>query len=380
MREQFSPPSSAHYRADTQADRFSLSASLKNNHNEIDLFALLQLLWSKRWLIAATIIIFTLFAGVFAFTAKEKWTANTVLLPPRIAQLGDYLELRREYGLVLKQPVDPAQLSEKLFDAFITFSQMTDEKLSFLQKSDYYQKSIANLKSSEAKQALLFNMAEKNLNVKIDDKKLIISMQADSAIEAKQMLDDFIRETNKKTFSVLDSEFLNNIQARINALHKEHQDIIFDVRTKRDSEIKTLKNDLSLAQKSGIRDPISSGLISKKQGADLDSKHNFMLGEKILSAELQLKIQSEPIYPARYFQIDNELKQLALLQQKKADVQFYSYELAPLLPVQRDAPKRSVILIVGAFLGLFFGIVLTLIQFTIGIIQKKKKMYNSTPS
>ncbi|MFC0229268.1 LPS O-antigen chain length determinant protein WzzB [Serratia aquatilis] len=371
MREQFSPLIPAPYGAETQSDPISQSASLKNNHYEIDYIAMLQLIWLKRWLIIATIIVFTLLAGVYAFNAKEKWTANAVLLSPRISQLGDYLELRREYGLVLKQPVEPTQLSEELFSTFVTFSQLTDEKMAFLQKSDYYQKNIAHLKSPEAKQALLLNMAETNLNANAVDKRLKISMQTDSAATAKQLLDDFINETNKKTFAAVNTEFLNNIQAKVNELHKEYQDIIFDTNTKRDSDINKLQSDLSIAQKSGIQNPLGSDLISKRQHTDLDQKQNFMLGEKILSAELQIKKQSRPNYPARYFQIENQLKQLALLKQKNADVQAYSYELTPLLPIQRDAPKRSLILLIGAFSGLIFGFSLVIVQYIIKLIREK---------
>lgn len=365
MSEQFSTPSSVRYGADTQADRFSLSASLKNNHDEIDLFTLLPVLWSKRWLIVAITIVFMLLAAIYAFTAKEKWIASTVLLPPRVAQLGDYLELRREYALVLQQSVEPAQLSEKLFNEFIAFSRMTDEKMAFLQKSDYYQKNIADLKNLEAKQAWLLNAAEKQLNVKAAEQRLTISMQIDSATTAKQLLDDYVRVINEKVFTVIDSEFLNNIQAKVNTLQKERQDIIFDVNTMRYLEIKGLKHDLSLAEKAGISDYLSSDFFLKNRDVESDNRYHFMLGEKILSAELKLLQQSDLIYPARYYQIDNELKQLAALKQKKADVQSYSYELAPLLPTQRDAPKRSLILVFGVFLGLIFGVALVLVQHAI---------------
>ncbi|AHG22955.1 hypothetical protein Z042_21300 [Chania multitudinisentens RB-25] len=375
MPQRFS--SSVLHNTDTQVDSFLLSTPLNSNHNEKDLFALLQVLWRKRWFIIAVIICFTLLAAIYAFTAKQKWTANAVLLPPRIAQLGDYLELRRNYGLVLQQSVEPEKLSKQLFSEFTAFSGMIDEKMSFLQQSDYYKKNVANLNNSEEKQAWLINAAEKKLNVKATDNVkgelgLTISMQADSATTAKQLLDNYIQVTNEKTFSVVNSEFLNSIQAWVNTLQKERQDIIFDVNAKRDAEIKALKSDLIIAQKSDLDNSPISGITYKNRNIESDTKYRFMLGEKILNAELQQLQQSEPSYPVRYYQIENELQQLAALKQKKANAQSYSYELTPLLPTQRDAPKRNVILVLGALLGLISGIGWVLLKHTVRLARETK--------
>jgi len=379
MPQQFPTSSSLLHGADTQADSFPLSATMNSSHNGKDLFALLPVLWRKRWFIATVTIGFMLIAAAYAFTAKQRWTANAILLPPRIAQLGDYLELRRDYGLVLQQEVEPEKLSKQLFNEFTAFSGMIDEKMAFLQKNDYYQRNVANLKNAEAKQAWLISTAEKQLSVKATDgikgePGLMISMQADNATTAKQLLDDYIRVTNEKTFAVTNSEFLNSIQAWINARQKERQDIIFDVNTKRDAEIKSLKSDLAIAQKGDIDGSPASSITYKSRNIESDTKYRFVLGEKILSAELQQLQQSDPTYPVRYYQIENELKQLAALKERTADAQSYSYELTPLLPTQRDAPKRNLILVLGALLGLISGIGCVLVQHAARMARQNKSV------
>ncbi|WP_337264306.1 MULTISPECIES: LPS O-antigen chain length determinant protein WzzB [unclassified Serratia (in: enterobacteria)] len=369
-----SPPSPVHS-TNTKTDGFSPYLPF-NNNNETSFFTLLSLLWCKRWLIIAIIVSFISIAAIYTFIAKEKWTATAVLLPPRVAQLGNYLELRRDYGLIIDQVVEPKSLSVQLFNEFIEFASMTDEKMAFLQKSDYYQRSIKKLNSAEEKQSWLLKAAEKQLNVKEsknikDESSLIISIQADDASTAKNLLENYIKITNEKTFNVVNSELLNNINARVNKLQKERQDIIFDAKAKRKSEIKLLQNALAIARKGGINSSLYSSFSDKEGNVDSTNKYHFMIGEKIIAAELEQLQQSEPLYSVRYYQIENELKQLAVLKQKKAEAQSYSYELSPLLPTQRDAPKTILILILGAFAGLICGIAVVLVQHTINMAHKK---------
>lgn len=65
------------------------------SHDEIDLIELFRILWSKKWWIVISTIIFTILAGVYAFAAKEQWTSKAEVVEPQLVDLGDYLNLRK---------------------------------------------------------------------------------------------------------------------------------------------------------------------------------------------------------------------------------------------------------------------------------------------
>ncbi|HDL3997915.1 TPA: chain length determination protein, partial [Mannheimia haemolytica] len=63
------------------------------------------------------------------------------------------------------------------------------------------------------------------------------------------------------------------------------------------------------------------------------------------------------VYPPRYYQIDYQLKQLEPLFEKTKTVktQTFSYQASPDYPVIKDKPKKVIILLIGAFIGLMIS-------------------------
>lgn len=82
-----------------------------------------------------------------------------------------------------------------------------------------------------------------------------------------------------------------------------------------------------------------------------------MLGEKYLKAQIDVANEKGIVYPPRYYQIDFQLKQLEPLFEKAKDVtaKSYSYQASPDYPVNKDKPKKILILAIGFILGLFLS-------------------------
>ena len=72
-----------------------------NESDEIDLVELVKNLWKKKlWIILSAFVCTAISAG-YAFTAKEQWTSKSVVIAPKVANLGDYLSFRSEYASIL---------------------------------------------------------------------------------------------------------------------------------------------------------------------------------------------------------------------------------------------------------------------------------------
>ena len=65
-----------------------------NESDEIDLVELVKNLWKKKLWIILSAFVCTAIAAGYAFTAKEQWTSKSVVIAPKVANLGDYLSFR----------------------------------------------------------------------------------------------------------------------------------------------------------------------------------------------------------------------------------------------------------------------------------------------
>ena len=92
-----------------------------NESDEIDLVELVKNLWKKKlWIILSAFVCTTIAAG-YAFTAKEQWTSRSVVVAPKVANLGDYLLFRGEYASILDiKDFSQDKVSESVFNDFKT--------------------------------------------------------------------------------------------------------------------------------------------------------------------------------------------------------------------------------------------------------------------
>ncbi|WP_273398293.1 Wzz/FepE/Etk N-terminal domain-containing protein, partial [Actinobacillus porcinus] len=103
-----------------------MSNLVEQKNDEIDLIELLKTLWDKKiWILISTFI-FTVIAGVYAFTAKEQWTSTAEVIEPKVSDLGSYFNIRKEYARILGQEFDVNKLKKELFEKFNLTSNALD--------------------------------------------------------------------------------------------------------------------------------------------------------------------------------------------------------------------------------------------------------------
>ena len=89
-----------------------------------------------------------------------------------------------------------------------------------------------------------------------------------------------------------------------------------------------------------------------------DGSYLFMLGEKYLQAQVDTLKNVPLVYPLNYYNIEKQANLLNVLGkkvEKEGAVRGYYYLSSPDYPVQRDWPKRLILLVVG----FIFGVVLS---------------------
>lgn len=367
-----------------------------NQNNEIDLIELIKVLWNKKLWILLCACFFTVIAGIYAFTAKEQWTSKSVVIPPKVANLGDYLSFRSEYASILDiKDFSQDKVSEVVFNDFKTALFSRSLKEAFFSQSKWFNTySAKNTNSEEAKQKLLSNLIDKNLIVTIPDPKkdlnpigVSVSFAAETPKEAQDVLLDYIKFVNQWVISENKKDFLENINLVISGLEIQKNKIERDTETVRQIQLENLTTALDIAKSAGIKDyskslsgnvSVPEVLLGDAKVPFSDSKlsdgsYLFMLGEKYLQAQVDTLKNAPLVYPLNYYNIEKQANLLNVLEkkvEKESAVRGYYYLSEPDYPVNKDKPKKGLIIVIGFIIGLILSTFIILLS---SLIQSTKK-------
>lgn len=330
-------------------------------NDEIDLFELLFRFWDKKGLILIVTLVTTLIAGTYAFTAKERWTVKAYVSPPQIAQIEDYLALRRAFARASGINADPQAIASRLFSRFTEMIASPNEKLTYLSETAYVKQQTESM-AAPAKRRWLTEMVDNGLMVlPPDDKKtrpyFMLSVSADNPQTAQALLTDYVDRINDQVIAQDDAEFRNHVEAMILARQKEQQDINFSLQADRANQLENLSLSRLTAQRAGIKDYYTHTAESGTTKIELaNTVHKYMLGETFLSAEISSLEESPIVHPVRYYELGRELSLLKPLLKQRATAQVYRYQLSPGDDIKKDKPKQVLILVLGGVLGGMLGI------------------------
>ena len=359
------------------------------SHDEIDLIELFRILWSKKWWIVISTIIFTTLAGVYAFTAKEQWTSKAEVVEPQLVDLGDYLDLKKKYALIIENnKVDTNQLAidlkKDLFNKFELVASSLDKRREFFENSKFYQ-DLSIGKDESTKRRILSELINQNISVirpdlkkdpDANDRK--IHFFAETAIDAQDTLKQFIDFVNAAAYQQDLDNLLILLQQKINDLNLEQTILEKELQSEKIIQLANLNKALEIAKAAGIKDysktfadndtllagiALSDTKIPLSESKLNDSTYLFMLGENYLRAQIDVVNQKDLIYPPRYYQIQEQLNQVNILmsKMKKTKAQTYSYQASPDYPIVKDYPRIIIILGISIVFGIFLGIALVLL-------------------
>jgi len=367
-----------------------------NETDEVDLIELIRTLWKKKLWIILSAFVCTAIAAGYAFTAKEQWTSKSVVIPPKVANLGDYLLFRSEYASILDiKDFSQDKVSEKVFNDFKTALFSRSLKEAFFSQSKWFNTySAKNTNSEEAKQKLLSNLIDKNLIVTVADPKkdpnsigVNVSFAAETPKEAQDVLLDYIQFVNQWVLAENKKDFLANINLVLSGFEVQKNKIERDTENVRQIQLENLTIALDIAKSAGIKDyskslsdnvSVPEVLLGDAKVPFSDSKlsdgsYLFMLGEKYLQAQVDALKNASLVYPLNYYNIEKQANLLNVLEkkvEKEGDVSGYYYLSEPDYPVAKDKPKKGLIIVIGFVIGLIFSAFIILLSSLISSTRK----------
>ena len=351
-------------------------------NDEIDLIELFRVLWKKKLWIVLSAFVCTLIAGVYAFTAKEQWTSTAIVVAPRSTDLGSLLPARAEYARIIGDGDFSAEkLSDSLYGQFKHFLLSNDLKRQFLEQSEWVKNYTKDMTEDQKRKYIEETVSKYLIVHEVDPKKkdlteldkigLKIAFSVETPKDAQSVLTEYVSFVNQYILNQTNQEFKLGFNLRLDELKFTKEQIEENLTEAKKVQVENLTNALDIAKKAGIKDfsrgnnnisvpeyMLGDARLNISDSKLADGTYLFMLGEKYLQAQLDIAKNNPVVYPTNYYSTERQLSKLTKLAPQLdsvENVKAYHYLSSPDYPVQRDWPKRLILLIVG----FVFGVVLS---------------------
>ena len=326
------------------------------NANEIDLVNLIEILWRARTKIIATVFAFACVGILVSFLLPQKWTSQAIVTPAEAVQ---WQGLENTLTKLRVLDMDISVSRGDVFNLFIKKFQSPSLLEEYLRSSPYVMDQLkgADIDEMELHQAIA-RLSEKMKAVDANrDKKnetslytaWTLSFTAPQAEEAQSVLKGYIQYIS----ALVVKETLEDIRNKlfIKTSYEKERLEMDRVRLKNqlEAKIQRLNYSLEIANAAGIKKPV----YSNGQAVTDDPDFSISLGADGIERKLEIEKSVTDVA-----EINGELRNRQyhveqLLAMNVSDVKFtpFKYQLSPSLPVKKDGPAKSMIVILAALLG-----------------------------
>ncbi|MES0232162.1 LPS O-antigen length regulator [Citrobacter portucalensis] len=326
------------------------------NANEIDLVNLIEILWRARTKIIATVFAFACVGILVSFLLPQKWTSQAIVTPAEAVQ---WQGLENTLTKLRVLDMDISVSRGDVFNLFIKKFQSPSLLEEYLRSSPYVMDQLkgvdidemelhqAIVRLSEKMKAVDTNLGKKNETSLYT--AWTLSFTAPQAEEAQSVLKGYIQYIS----ALVVKETLEDIRNKlfIKTSYEKERLEMDRVRLKNQLEanIQRLNYSLEIANAAGIKKPV----YSNGQAVKDDPDFSISLGADGIERKLEIEKSVTDIA-----EINGELRNRQyhveqLLAMNVGDVTFtpFKYQLSPSLPVKKDGPAKSMIVILAALLG-----------------------------
>ncbi len=326
------------------------------NANEIDLVNLIEILWRARTKIIATVFAFACVGILVSFLLPQKWTSQAVVTPAEAVQ---WQGLENTLTKLRVLDMDISVSRGDVFNLFIKKFQSPSLLEEYLRSSPYVMAQLkgADIDEMELHQAIV-RLSEKmkavdtNLGKKNETSlytSWTLSFTAPQTEEAQSVLKGYIQYIS----ALVVKETLEDIRNKLSiktSYEKERLEMDrVRLKNQLEANIQRLNYSLEIANAAGIKKPV----YSNGQAVKDDPDFSISLGADGIERKLEIEKSVTDVA-----EINGELRNRQyhveqLLAMNVGDVTFtpFKYQLSPSLPVKKDGPAKSMIVILAALLG-----------------------------
>ncbi|ELY6343791.1 LPS O-antigen length regulator [Cronobacter muytjensii] len=333
---------------------------LDRQRTEIDLIALIEVLFKSRKMILSITALFIVMGLAVAFLLPQKWTSQAVVSVPETRQL---IELQRMLVSLQVLDTDAAIDAASLENMFLKKFDSRALQEKFLRTSPWVQEQVKSAQGdTESLQRAITMVAQRIKMQSNDDPKSptaspysswTLSFTAPKAQDAQRVLKEYI---NYAALAV-QREVLENLRTTIELKVKSEESRLEIERNNLNNEhkiaIQRLNYSLQVANAAGIKKPV----YSNGQAVKDDPDYSIALGADGLAQKLQIERSISDVTALNSAIQSREYRLAELKKLNLAEVDFlpFHYQMTPSLPVKSDGPGKALVVILMALAGLIIA-------------------------
>ncbi len=326
------------------------------NGNEIDLVNLIEILWRARTKIIATVFAFACVGILVSFLLPQKWTSQAIVTPAEPIQ---WQGLENTLTKLRVLDMDISVNRGDVFNLFIKKFQSPSLLEEYLRSSPYVMDQLkgAEIDEMELHRAIV-RLGEKMTAVDSNrDKKnetslytaWTLSFTAPLPEEAQTVLAGYIQYISDLVVKETLQDIRNKLAIKTSYEKERLEMDRVRLKNQLEANIQRLNYSLEIANAAGIKKPV----YSNGQAVKDDPDFSISLGADGITRKLEIEKSVTDVA-----EINGELRNRQyhvdqLLALNVNDVKFtpFKYQLSPSLPVKKDGPAKSMIVILAMLLG-----------------------------
>lgn len=298
------------------------TTTLNNGQEQTNLIDVVIQLWRGKVLIAAFVAIAIVLTGIYLVFAKEEWTSTAIITQPDAAQIASYSNaLNIVYGGAAPGLDETQGRAISRFNA--AFSALAE-----------------TLDNQEIPEKLIIWPT-----VKGQPFPLSVSYVSDSPKAAQKQLAEFIQRIDTQIAKELEVDLKDNIKQQILTLNDSLLNQEKVAQEQKELRIQQIKEALKFSEAAKITTP------QVQQTQDVTQDTMFLLGSEALNSMIEHESTRPLVFSGTYYQTKQKVLDIKNLHVDPATIHVYRYVMKPNLPVRRDSPKRTIIMILAILLG-----------------------------
>ncbi|EJF30855.1 LPS O-antigen length regulator Wzz(fepE) [Enterobacter sp. Ag1] len=350
---------------------------ITESSQEIDLIHLLSTLFAaKKTIIAITFAAALAGLGV-SFLMPQKWSSKAVITPPESSQL---IELHRAMVELTVLDAAPNVDAGHVYQAFLKDFDSQALREEYLANSEYVKKLVNAVNSDDSVKLhqAIQETAAKFKSVNTADSKLpdaipytswALSFTGPNPEEAREVLSGYIHFIAQR----VNQDVVQNLRYSVelkSAVEKDKLELDKrNLENQHKVNIQRLGYSLEVANAAGIKKPV----YSNGQAVKDDPDYSVALGADGLAEKLKIESALKDVAELNASVQNREYYLTKLEQVKVNDVDFqpFRYQMNPSLPLKKEGPGKSLIVVLAALLGLIGACGYVLMRNVMADRQKK---------
>ncbi len=328
--------------------------------SEIDLLSLLLVLFKAKWMILGTVLLCALLGFIVKTQLPQRWTSYAELIPAQARELSAMnSELNQLALLDIKVDATPGWLMAR----FVQLYESQIVRREYTAQTDYYKTQAAALPDPLARERLLSTLTQQGFTLKnsqldqaTESKEYTyyrLGVSAHSSQEAHALLQGYIDFVAARVVDDLRYNIKSQLDQTLTREKAQYQLTLQRLKNAQQVKIRRLNYSLAVAQAAGISKPLYGNGATFKDDDDfpislgtngLRQKLDIERSQTDLS-ELNAGLKNSQMYIGRLSQV--HLNALT--------VQPFKYLMLPSVPVQKEAPKGALIVVLSALAGLLLS-------------------------